>query len=169
MKLTHIHIIIFFFLAFLAGRSEVYAQQENIGFTKSDRDRLIRMEATLEQHGKELARMEGILEQHEKRFESIDKHFDQVDKRFEELRNDMNIRFGWLIGLFTAMTIATIGFALWDRRTMIRPFETKVREIELAIEELKSGKTATNVILAFRELAKTDSKVAEVLKTYHLL
>jgi hypothetical protein len=166
MKLTHILMVIFFFLAFMAGGREVYAQQENIGFTKSDRDRLIRMEA--------------ILEQHEKRFESIDKHFDELhtdmnrrfessDKRFEELRNDMNIRFGWLIGLCTAMTIASIGFVRWNRRTMIRLFETKVREIELAIEELKSGKTATNVILALRELAKTDSKVAEVLKTYHLL
>src|ERR1035437_5981033 len=135
MKLTHIHIVIFFFLAFLvAGGKEVYAQQENIGFTKSDRDRLIRMEATLEQHGKELARIDAILEQHEK-------NFDRIDKRIDELRSDMNIRFGWLIGLFTAMTVATIGFALWDRRTMIRPFETKVREIELAIEELKSGKT----------------------------
>ena len=123
------------------------AKDQPVSFTQSDRDRLIRMET--------------ILEQHDKRFESI-------DRRFEELRTDTNTRFGWLIALFTAMMISTIGFALWDRRTMIRPFETKVKEIETTIEELRDEKTMSKILAVLRDLAKTDSKIAEALRTYSL-
>jgi len=119
-----------------------------VGFTQRDRDRLIRIEA--------------VLEQHEKRFESI-------EKRFEELRSDMNTHFGWLIALFAAITISTISFALWDRRTMIRPFETKVKEIDKLIEELKEEKTANKILSALREMAKKDTQLAEILKSHNLL
>jgi len=119
------------------------AKDQPVSFTQSDRDRLIRMET--------------ILEQHDKRFESIDKRFESIDKHF-----------GWLIALFTAMMISTIGFALWDRRTMIRPFETKVKEIETTIEELRDEKTMSKILAVLRDLAKTDSKIAEALRTYSL-
>jgi tRNA A37 N6-isopentenylltransferase MiaA len=119
-----------------------------VGFTQRDRDRLIRIEA--------------VLEQHEKRFENI-------EKRFEELRSDMNTHFGWLIALFAAITISTISFALWDRRTMIRPFETKVKEIDKLIEELKEEKTANKILSALREMAKKDNQLAEILKSHNLL
>jgi hypothetical protein len=73
----------------------------------------------------------------DKRFEQIDKRFEQVDKRFAELREDMNKRFEqmmntlWILAaIFTAIVVGTIGFALWDRRTMIRPFEAKVTEMD---------------------------------------
>ena len=131
-------------------------------FTQSDRDRLIRIEAVLEQHEK---RFEGI----EKRFDSIEKRFESIDKRFEELRSDMNTHFGWLIALFAAITISTISFALWDRRTMIRPFETKVKEIDKLIEELKEEKTANKILSALREMAKKDNQLAEILKSHNLL
>jgi len=137
------------------------AKDQPVSFTQSDRDRLIRMETILEQHDK---RFESI----DKRFESIDKRFESIDRRFEELRTDTNTRFGWLIALFTAMMISTIGFALWDRRTMIRPFETKVKEIETTIEELRDEKTMSKILAVLRDLAKTDSKIAEALRTYSL-
>ncbi len=48
----------------------------------------------------------------------------------QQLRQDMNAQFDRLaqlmlgiLGAFTALVVVTIGFALWDRRTMIRPFE----------------------------------------------
>ena len=51
-----------------------------------------------------------------KRFEQIDKRFEQVDKRFDQM-----MTFIWIIaGIFTAITASTIGFAVWDRRTMMR-------------------------------------------------
>jgi hypothetical protein len=77
--------------------------------------------------------------------QQVDKRFEQVDKRFEELREDMNKRFEqvdkrfdqmmtflWILaGIFTALVAAVIGFAYWDRRTIIR------RAKEEAIEEMK--------------------------------
>ena len=138
---------------FAAGKGSTPVQ--TTGFTKADRDRLIRMEA--------------ILEQHEKRFEDM-------NKRSEELRFDINARFDglytllWILsGIFTVMVGATIGFAFWDRRTMIRPFETKVKEINIAIDQLTQEKTANKILTALRELAKTDVKVAEALRTHNLL
>jgi len=54
-----------------------------------------------------------------------------------QLREDMNTQFGridtqfgrmfyltlGLVGAFAAIVATTIGFAIWDRRTMIRPFD----------------------------------------------
>ncbi len=106
-------------------------------FTQKDRELLIELRT----------RMMGI----DKRFEQVDKRVEQIDtritelrtdsnKRFEELRADSNNRFDQmksfiyiLAGIFAAMTAATISFALWDRKTMIRPFETKVKEMDKEI------------------------------------
>ena len=92
-------------------------------FTQKDRELLIELRVELR------TRMMEI----DKRFEQIDKRFEQFDKRIEELRSDNNNRFDQMMsfiyilaGIFAGMTAATISFALWDRKTMIRPFETKV-------------------------------------------
>ena len=67
------------------------------GFTQSDRERLVRVEAIqttfMQQVDKRLEQVDKRIEQVDKRFEQVDKRFEQVDKRFEELRSDMNARF----------------------------------------------------------------------------
>ena len=148
------------------GGINLNAQQESVGFTQADRDRIIQTQT-------ELA---GLRAEMNARFESVDKRFEAVDKRFEDLRSDVNKRFeqvntyiGWMIALFAAITASTIGFAIWDRRTMIRPFETKVLQMDAAILELKSETKASKIMIALRELAKTDSKLAEILKNNNLL
>jgi len=162
VKRVFLHIALFLFGGIL------YAQGDrSVPFTLDDRDRILRIEQRLEAM--------------EERFQQIDKRFEQVDKRFEELRADMNVRFEqvdkrfeqqqntvlMLIGVFTAITAATIGFALWDRRTMIRPFETKVKEIETKIDTLNTSNK--NLLESLRELAKTDTRLAEILKQFNLL
>lgn len=75
----------------------------------------------------------------------------------------------WIItGVFTSITIATISFAIRDRRTMIRPFEVKVRDIVERIEEMDKGKVE-KLILALQEISKTDGKVEMILKKFNLL
>jgi len=120
-------------------------------------------------------------EQVDKRFEEIDKRFEQVDKRFEELRKDMDIRFKELredinarfddlehflniiTAIFTTLTVFVIGFAYWDRRTIIsKAKEETIREIE------NSGKLR-DLILVLREKAKTDSELERILKEHKLL
>jgi hypothetical protein len=67
----------------------------------------------------------AILREMDKRFESIDKRFESIDKRFESIdkRFDQMINiFIAIVASFSAIVAVTIGFAIWDRRTMIRPF-----------------------------------------------
>lgn len=85
----------------------------------------------------------------------------------KNLRDDMNSQFNRIAAIFTALVVAVIGFAIWDRRTMIRPFETKVKKIE---DEITENRTKLNDLLnAFKTLGKTDKKVAEILKRFNLL
>ena len=90
----------------------------------------------------------------------------EVNSRFEQMQT-----FMWmLVVIFIGITGVTIGFALWDRRTMIRPFETKVKQIDerIQIQEIEIGKVQ-KLILALRELANVDGKVKDVLAKFNLL
>ena len=133
------------------------------GFTQKDRELLIRMEERLNQM--------------DKRFEQIDKRFEdlhsEMDKRFAELRSDMNKRFEqvdrrfeqmmtflWILAsVFSALVVAVIGFALWDRKTMIRR----------ARDEIEKEGRLSDLIQALRELARKDKELAEVLRHFNLL
>ena len=126
---------------------------QGVGFTQEDRERLIRLEATLKTF-----------------MEQVDKRFEQVDRRISDLRIDMNRRFEqmtdflWIIvGIFTALTAVVIGFAYWDRRTIIR----KARDE--AIERIEREGRLVDLIGALRELAKEDRKLAEILRGFRLM
>ncbi len=104
-----------------------------------------------------------------KRFEAVDKRFEDINRRFEELRDDMNKRFEqlytilWIItGIFTALVAVVIGFAYWDRKTIIRVAR------EETIEYLEREGRLRQLIEALRELAKEDVKLAKVLKQFGL-
>ncbi len=105
-----------------------------------------------------------------KRFEDMNKRFEDMNKRFEELRVDMNKRFEEqmkflqiLAGVFTTLVLGVIGFAIWDRRTIIR------RAKEEAIIEIEKEGRLRDLIRALRELAKKNTELAEVLKKFNLL
>jgi len=148
----------FVFVLLLSANSlvrNVFADE--VSFTLEDRDRLIRIEATLKE----------FKESVDKRFadfkEYVDKRFEQVDKRFEQV-----INFLWmLIAIFVALTSVTIGFAIWDRRTMIRPFEEKMKKVEKDMDIEKEK--VESLILSLRELARKDDNVSAVLKQFNLL
>lgn len=166
--------IIFVFFSIPARGEEPSIDQEV-------RERLIRVEVTLkefkdsmekrfeemredmnmrfEQVDKRFEQVDKRFEQVDKRFEQVDKRFEQVDRRFQDMISFMSI----ITGLFTAIMIANIGFAYWDRRTIIR--KAKVESVE---EIEKSGKLK-DIIYALRELAKRNSEVAEILQKFHLL
>jgi len=130
------------------------------GFTQEDRDRLIRLEATLQ----------TFMQQVDKRFEQVDKRFEQMDKRIDDLREDMNKRFEqmitflWILaGIFTALVAAVIGFAYWDRRTIIRKAK------EEAMEDMKKEGLLKNIIQVLKDIAPDNPKLAESLRKYNLL
>ena len=122
---------------------------KEVGFTQEERERLIKLEATL------------------KIF------MEQTDKRFEELREDMNKRFEqlytflWIItGIFTTLTVSVIAFAYWDRRTIIR--KTKEETFEEMERELKPEKFK-KLLNVLRDKARTDKELEAILKKYGLL
>ena len=124
----------------------------------------------------------------DRRFEELrsdmNARFAQVDKRFKEIRSDMNSRFEqvnhqfeqvnhqfeqlytflWIItGIFTTLTLGVIGFAYWDRRTIIR------KASEEAFKKVEEEGRWRVLLAALRELAREDVKVARVLKDFGLL
>ncbi len=131
-------------IVMLGNLGDLMSSDDPVVFSRSDRDRMIRMEA--------------ILEQHDKRFEDINKRIDEI------------YTFLWIMtGIFTTLTAATIGFAIWDRRSMIRPFEEKTKRIEERLEEQSKEPLARQLLDALKEKAKTDKELAQILRTYHLL
>ncbi|MGD2089859.1 MAG: hypothetical protein PVH61_27030 [Candidatus Aminicenantes bacterium] len=134
------------------------------------------MDKRFEMVEKRFEQVEKRFEQVDKRFEQVDKQFDQVDKRFDQVDNrfgDMMNYIMILAVIFASMTGLTIGFALWDRRTMIRPFESKVKEIETTINKTqerldKAQKIDDELISALREYAKKDRKFAEIIKGFNI-
>ncbi len=98
----------------------------------------------------------------------------EMQGQLAQLRTDMNAQFGRLaqlmlgvVGAFAAIVAATLGFALWDRRTMVRPFESRVQAVE---EELTRNREHLHSLLeALRSLGHQDEKVAAVLRQFHLL
>ena len=181
----------------LLSHGAVYGQP-TLGFTQEDRERIIRLETTLTLFMEATdQRFIELREDMNNRFielrEDMNKRFEQVDKRFVELREDMNNRFEQMMntlqliaGIFTVLTLGVIGFAYWDRRTIIRkakevtletlageaaPKEqaTIDRAVAQAVQEIKKDHRLQDLIAALRQLAATDSSLANVLKEFHLL
>ena len=88
----------------------------------------------------------AILREMDKRFESIDKRFDQL----------INIFIG-MVAAFAGIVAVTIGFAIWDRRTSMRPAVEKTEAIRMREEKLEE------VIIEF---AKVEPKMAKVLRSF---
>ncbi len=154
-----------------------FSLSKEVGFTQEDRERLVRLEATLK----------VFMEQIDKRFEQADKRFEQIDKRITELREDMNKRFeqadkrfeqvnreldrlvSIMVGVFAgqiALVGAVIGFAWWDRKTVIR--KAKEETLEEMEKELRPEKFK-KLLNALREKAQNDKELADILKRYGLL
>ena len=112
------------------------------------------------------ADMNKRFEEMDKRFEDIDKRFEDMDKRFEEMNKRFDDMFHYLnilAGIFTTLTVFVIGFAYWDRRTIIsKAKDETIRELE------NSGKLR-DLIFVLREKAKTDSELERILKEHRLL
>ena len=83
----------------------------------------------------------------------------EIDKRFEQMMDFLKI----LSAIFTTLVIAVIGFAYWDRRTIIK----KAKEETIA--EIEKEGRLRDLIMALRELAKRHPELAELLKQFNLL
>jgi predicted PurR-regulated permease PerM len=124
----------------------------------------------------------------DKRFDAVDKRFDAVDKRFDDLNRNIDKRFdsvnqritdlqttilGFSGAMFT-LIIAIFGYIAWDRRTVMKPVQERLDKHEMLFhKELDithgAGSVLTRLVKALKELAKTDPKLAKVLRSFSLL
>ncbi|GAB6067339.1 hypothetical protein JCM13664_06570 [Methylothermus subterraneus] len=109
----------------------------------------------------------------DQRFAAVEQRFTAVDQRFDGLEKRLDFIQNLLLALIAGV-FGLIGFVVWDRYSTLRPMDLRIRRLEEDLErdlELKSpeGSRLTRLIHALRELAKTDQRLAELLKDFHLL
>ncbi|PID99833.1 MAG: hypothetical protein CSA81_14420 [Acidobacteria bacterium] len=146
----------------------------------SDRE-IVESLTELKQQQKALdQRITDLIHNLDKRFEAIDKRFDAIDKRFESNDRRFESMMNWMLTLFgivITLILGLLGYMIWDRRTALKPLREKMATLEdSSIQVSKqlemhnpSGTLLDRLVAAFRELAKTDEKVADVLKAFSLL
>jgi len=141
MKKAILCLALFLMVTFFEGAAFAVEQAKRI----SDREIIERL-TRLEENQK------AILQ----RIEALEKHF---ESRFEDIGRQLDR----MSAIFTALVIAVIGFAYWDRRTIIR----KAKEETLA--EIRKEDRTRDLMNVLLELAKTDDRLAKVLKQFNLL
>ncbi|MBF0620330.1 MAG: hypothetical protein HQL54_00240 [Magnetococcales bacterium] len=126
----------------------------------------------------EMKAMQKITDQ---RFDHSDKRFDHSDKRMDDLRMDMNTKFTDLretmlvmFGALVSLIIALFGYIAWDRRSMVKPLGKRLDIMEQNLErdfEVSNaeGSMPRRLLKALRELANSDEKLANVLRSFSLL
>ena len=207
MKFRALLLIPLFLPLFCAS---VLAQE--VTLSREDRDRLVRIEEKLEafidstnQRFEDLhADMNARFEQVDKRFEELradmNARFKQVDQRFAELRADMNTRFKqvdkrfeeqqsflqMIVAAFAGLVAVVIGFALWDRRTMIKAARQELQEkleqysvqreqqivkraVEESYERIEARGLPRHFVTLLRERASRDPELSGELKNLGLL
>jgi len=127
-----------------------FCLSKEIPFTQDDRDRLIKLEARVEEGFKAVNQRIDTLERSvNQRIDGLER---SVNQRIDSLQN--------LLYVVIAGIFALIGFVIWDRRSALAPAIKKNKELEERQDRMEK---------AFKELASRDSSVAEVLRNVGLL
>ena len=118
-----------------------------------------------EDFNKRFEAIDKRFEDFNKRFEAIDKRFEDFNKRFEDFnkRFEDMINYLWMISAaFLGLVAATIGFAIWDRKSMIKAAKEEI------INDIEQHKLK-DFVYKLRELATYDKELAKVLREFHML
>ena len=107
----------------------------------------------------------------------LNQRIDDVNRRIDDLTNTVNNLFVLTItlsGIMATLIAGLFGYIVWDRRTMMKPIQEKVEQLEKDFNrELdlhhEHGSLPARLIKALRELARTDEKLAAVLRSFSLL
>jgi len=86
----------------------------------------------------------------------MDQRFDSMEKQIDNL---VSIFIG-IVAAFAAIVAITISFAIWDRRTALRPTLTEISEVK---------EKGNKILKALMEFAQREPKMAEALRSIGLL
>jgi len=138
-----------------------------VPFTLSDRDRLIKLEikvSEIENQIQEIKEEQKLIRQEIKEIRQ------ELNQEIKENRKEIIGTVMTLFGILISLILGLFGFVIWDRRTFMRPIERKIIILEQEIINIKEDQNKMQQIIdAFRELSKTDEKVAYLLKQFNLL
>ena len=136
----------------------------------SDREIVERL-TTLEQKMVNLEQgQQAILREIDKRFEAMDQRFEAMDKRFEAMDQRFAQVQALIIGIlvaFTSLVAVTISFAIWDRRTAVKPVDDRVDKLSIDFEKYKNK--FETFLENLRKQAETDDSLAAVLRSITFL
>ena len=88
--------------------------------------------------------------------EELNKRIDDTNKRIDKL---IDIMIG-ITAVFGGLVVAMMGLVFWDRKTLIE------KASEKAVQKVERK---SRLLLVLRELAKTDERLAEVMRSFGLL
>ena len=93
-----------------------------------------------------------------------------LGKRIDDSNHTMLALFGALVTLLVAL----FAYIAWDRRTMLKPVMDQLNRLESeVIHDLElsrpDGSKLTRLVHVMRDLARTDDKIASVLRSFSLL
>ena len=138
-------------------KEDVRKMKEDIFEIKAD---IREIKATLIQMEKRFTeRLEQMEKRFAERFKQMEKRFEQLERRIDSLERIMLAIFGGIV----VIVVAVIGFAYWDRRTIIR------RSVEESKVELEREWRVKDIIAVLREKAKTDKELAQIIRRFGLL
>ena len=107
----------------------------------------------------------------------IDQRFDasqqQTDQRFEAVDEQLD-KIWALMLVMIAGIFGLIGYIVWDRKTALRPVEQRIMALEAEFHrdleiQHEDGSRLTRLVKVLREMAKSDEKLANVLRSFSLL
>lgn len=79
----------------------------------------------------------------------------------KSLRSDLMNFMLWGFGVLFSGMFILVGFILWDRRSTIKPIREELKDLEI--------RKVDRMIQTFQKLAQNDPKLADVLRSFHLL
>ncbi|MEA1051352.1 hypothetical protein U5801_16285 [Lamprobacter modestohalophilus] len=136
-------------------------------------------QSTLEQ------RLTALEQRMDQRFTAMERTMDQrfaaiektMDQRFAAVEKRLDDLFAMMLTMFSALVLLIVslfGYIVWDRRTALRPLESRLARLEQDLERdlqlrHEEGSLLTRLLKALRELAREDEKLANVLRSFSVL
>ncbi len=161
----------------------------------SDQDRLTRIEARLDGIDGRLGRLEDRFNRFEERIDNrLNRFEDRMDKEMVSIRADLNSQLAstradlnsqlastraelsghlnrmnnMLIG-FLGLLAVGLGLTMWDRRSVLKPIETEIRQIEADVADKGSKRMLESAVNALRAWGQEDQRMAAILKRLNLM
>lgn len=150
----------------------------------SDQDRLTRIEARLDGIDGRLGRLEDRFNRFEERIDSrLNRFEDRINEELAATRAELNSQLAstradlsghlnrmnnMLIG-FLGLLAVGLGLTMWDRRSVLKPIETEIRQIETDVADKGSKRMLESAVNALRAWGQEDQRMAAILKRLNLM